>query len=66
MGRREQREELQSTWSVYVPRVAGTPMTAKDVEDAAEQNVSPKLGKGPPDMLPSDAFMRGLIARGSR
>lgn len=36
MGRRELRAELQATWSVYQPRVPGTPFTKKDLEDADE------------------------------
>lgn len=34
MGRRELREELQSTWTVYEPREPGTPIRKKDVADA--------------------------------
>lgn len=38
MGRREDRAERESTWSVYEPQVPGTPMTQKDVEDANERS----------------------------
>ncbi len=32
--RRQQRAEIQSTWSTYTPRVPGTPFTRRDLEDA--------------------------------
>ncbi len=35
MGRRELRDELQSTWTVIEPRTKGVPMTKKDIDDAA-------------------------------
>lgn len=35
MGRREQRAEMQSTWSILEPRVRGVPMRKKDLEDAS-------------------------------
>jgi hypothetical protein len=38
MGRREQRDELQSTWTVLEPVVSGTPFWRKDIEDAAARN----------------------------
>lgn len=37
MGRREQRAELESTWSTYEPRVPSTPFRKKDLEDADER-----------------------------
>lgn len=36
MGRREDRAELESTWTVYEPRVAGQPITRKDMDDAGQ------------------------------
>ncbi len=39
MGRREDREALQSTWTVLEPRVPGTPFRKKDIEDAAEREM---------------------------
>ncbi len=41
MGRREDREALQSTWTVLEPRVPGTPFTKKDIEDVAERERLP-------------------------
>jgi hypothetical protein len=37
MGRREQRAELESTWSTYEPREAGVPFRTKDIVDADER-----------------------------
>lgn len=37
MGRRELRAEVQRTWSVYEPRVPGTPFSQKDIHDADER-----------------------------
>ncbi len=36
MGRREDRELLESSWTVLEPRMPGTPFTKKDIEDSAE------------------------------
>lgn len=36
MGRREDREALQSTWNVYEPAQPGRPMTRADREQAIE------------------------------
>lgn len=77
MGRREQRTELQSTWSSYTPRVPGTPFRKKDLEDADER-ASQGEPSHPgaleeatrtavrPDGNLSAALPRALIARGSR
>ncbi len=35
-GRRALREEMQSTWNVYEPRVAGTPMREAGIRSAED------------------------------
>jgi hypothetical protein len=34
MGRREDRDAIQSRWLVHEPRVPGVPFTKKDIADA--------------------------------
>ena len=79
MGRREMRAELEAAWSVYEPRVTGTPMRSKDLADADERSA---LGEPPHPGAPSlpasrttgnqsggtysAAFVRGVIARFAR
>lgn len=52
MGRREQRAEMQRTWSVYEPRKTGTPFSRKDVEDAetraSAEAAATAVGASPP------------------
>lgn len=74
MGRREQRREMQSTWSVYEPQKPGTPFTARDLADAdslaeaaaaaegARSNDAPKL-QGTADYAPSRRnYLPALVA----
>jgi hypothetical protein len=74
MGRREQRAEMQRTWHVYVPVVAGKPFAAKDLHDANERaeaaataegaryNDAPKL-QGMADYVPSRRVYPIALAR---
>ncbi len=48
MGRREDRELLESSWTVLEPRVPGTPFTKKDIEDSAER--APGIREDSPDL----------------
>lgn len=77
MGRRELRDELQSTWSTYTPRVPGTPFRTKDLEDADERaslgepshpGAQPPSARtaARPDGNYSAMLMRGMLARLSR
>lgn len=79
MGRREERAELESTWSTYTPRVPGTPFRSKDIADADERAAlgepsrpgalappSARSAVRPDGTTHADAFMRGLLARFAR
>ena len=50
MGRREQRAELERTWTVLEPRVPGTPFRRTDIEDAA---LSAPAGESPETCPPA-------------
>ncbi len=55
MGRREDREALQSTWTTLEPRVPGTPFTKKDIEDNEERERLP-----PPSPVTADDARRAV------
>lgn len=73
MGRREQRAEMQRTWSVYEPQKPGTPFTAKDLADAetraeaaaTAEGASPSAPKlqGMADYVPSRRVYPIALAR---
>ncbi len=45
MGRREDRDAIQATWNTYTPRVAGTPITKRDMRDADVKDLLARLAQ---------------------
>lgn len=42
MGRREERDAIQSTWRVYEPREPGTPFRKRDLEATYAKELPPE------------------------
>ncbi len=50
MGRREDRDWLESSWTVLEPRVPGTPFTKKDIDDSVVIRATPGIREDSPDL----------------